>query len=39
MRYETLNDLFIQLPERSAILKNMDSRTSIILKLVDNSTR
>ena len=39
MRYETVTDSFIQLPEKSAIIKNMDSRTAIILKIVDTQTR
>lgn len=39
MRYETVTDSFIQLPEKSAIIKNMDSRTVVILKIVDTQTR
>ena len=39
MRYETVTDSFIQLPEKSAIIKNMDSSTAIVLKIVDSQTR
>lgn len=39
MRYETVTESFIQLPEKSAIVKNMDSRTAVVLKIVDSQTR